>query len=355
MAEKADKGKTGLGRTDILDFSIIPDMPVNRFEAKRGNGDINTIDIIPFEITESWYKNLRMPSGRPTGLDVGDLDYKLQVPVHRGMGPDNRDTWLCLREAFGRECYRCNEMFDRYKEGDKEEGKKLRPSWLTFYNVYDYDDDAKGWQLWKIAYYNFEATTTMEPQRANLIDAQMLSDGGVVLFSDLEEGSTILAKFQTKILGKTEFGVVFDINFEARDPYEESVLQEVFPLDKMLIIPTSEDVKRAHLCLDADEDVADPKPSSLTTPEKRKRTPPLKKETPKKEAPKDESLQCPDGGEWGTDCNQRDACQGGENSPCTEEIFEECLAAYESIEIEEQEPEPEPEPEQKAGGRRRRR
>ena len=48
-----------------------------------------------------------------TGLDVGEWDYKLELPVHPNVG-ENNDTLICHREAFGGQCVRCDEMFEEY-------------------------------------------------------------------------------------------------------------------------------------------------------------------------------------------------------------------------------------------------
>ncbi|MBU2051546.1 MAG: hypothetical protein KKH61_21560 [Gammaproteobacteria bacterium] len=389
--EHADKGKLGLGRLDVLDFSQVK-VAVNYYTPKTGRGDENVFDILPFRVSRPWYKDLRSISGRPiTYVDVGDLDYKLQVPIHRGMGPTGSDTYLCLREAFGKECERCNAMFEHYRTGDKDAATKLRPQWITFYNVYDYNDDARGYQLFKIAYYNFEAASSVAPSRANLIDASNLDPKGQVIFSDLFDGQTIISKFIERTLGKNKFPEVFDIRFEKRDPYDESVLDMVFPLDAMLIIPTPDQVKKAHLGISDDQEnqvndddrpfekpaqtaAATPrtrpasanKPAPVNNPASTSRpadTPPPRRShpaVPQAEVPPvvtPDPHECPAGGRWGIDCNQFEACAGGDGG-CGEERFNECFAEHEQIETSQSAPPP-PQPESTTpaatGGRKRRR
>jgi hypothetical protein len=357
--EYEDKGKTGLGRKSVLDFS------------RRGLGEVkifmpqylpakNVIDILPFEISQSWYAGLRMFSGRAIGLPPGWSDYKLQVPVHRKVGANN-DTLLCLREAFGGKCYICDEMFNAYKAGEKEKAKDLRPGWRCFYNIYNYDEPDKGIQLMEISYFTFEATPKNDPQRANLIDAVNLDTSGPVPFYDLEFGKTIIAEFKKKVLGKQEFPELSAISFEDREVYTDEIFRQVYPLDSMLIIPTPEEVKLAYLAYEDDEDSPETsggqsaeKPSSSATsttrggrtrgaaPSSAPSSPPAtgrtvgrgRQQTPAPEPEpelenQDDGPVCPAGKVFGRDCNSGPECEGQDpEKSCDNETFEACSLAF---------------------------
>jgi hypothetical protein len=111
-----ERGQKGLGRKSVLDYSKAGDRKIVKYEVKSGKED-NYIDILPFEITQEWYKKLRSVSGTPIGLDIGFTDYKLEIPIHRNVGEDN-EVFLCLKKAFGKKCPLCEEM---YAEWDKDE------------------------------------------------------------------------------------------------------------------------------------------------------------------------------------------------------------------------------------------
>jgi len=360
MQEHADKGKTGLGRKSVFDYGKALGKEVNFFQP-RYLPEKNAIDIIPFIITQDWYRKLRSVSGRPVGLEAGDRDYKLQIPVHRNIGAGN-DTYLCLREAFGGPCIVCDEMFEAYKVGDKAKSSDLRAGWRCFYNIYDYDDAAKGIQLFEISFYNFEGTSKNDPQRCNLIDKMMLDSGGPMLFSDLEEGKTLVVQFKKMLMGKNDYPQVSEIVFEDRDSYTEDILRQVYPLDAMLIIPRPDEVETAYFDLDVDG-VSD------EVPEKEKESPPSEKRTrqsqPAQEIKTKESASpvqpsrrgralepvqvekkepdapawdkegnwghCPAGKAFGKDCNTGPECEGKTDNSCDEKIFEACSAAYMEI------------------------
>jgi hypothetical protein len=77
-----ERGQKGLGRKSVLDYSKAGNRKIVKYEIKSGK-ESNYIDILPFEITQKWYKKLRSVSGTAIGLEVGFTDYKLEIPVHK--------------------------------------------------------------------------------------------------------------------------------------------------------------------------------------------------------------------------------------------------------------------------------
>jgi hypothetical protein len=312
-----ERGQKGLGRKSALDYSKAGNRKIIKYEIKSGK-EINYIDILPFEITQDWYKDLRSVSGTAIGLDIGFTDYKLEIPVHRNVGEDN-DVFLCLRLAFGKKCPLCEEMYSEWdKDEDDQDTRKiqaLKPSWRCFYNVCDYDNNETPIQLWEdFSYFLFEEA---------LQEAMETEDEGIVTFSDLEMGSSIEFKGREKKLGKNKFIETHSISFKPRDAYDESILKETFPLDAMLVIPTYEQVAKAHLGLEDGNSVA-------TESEVQQKTRTRKRfeedKTEQKETEKPPWDECPHGGEFGIDCNAIDEC--GE---CDEDLFQACAVKQDEI------------------------
>lgn len=317
-----ERGQKGLGRKSALDYSKAGDRKIVKYEIKSGK-EINYIDILPFEITQDWYKDLRSISGTAIGLDIGFTDYKLEIPVHRNVG-ENNDVFLCLRLAFGKKCPLCEEMYSEWdKDEDDQDAKKiqaLKPSWRCFYNVYDYDSDGTPVQLWEdFSYFLFEEA---------LQEAMETEDEGIVTFGDLEMGSSIEFKGREKKLGKNKFIETHSISFKPRDPYDESILKDTFPLDAMLVIPSYEQIARAHLGLEDDESsTTEPAPEGQQTHQTRTRK---RFEEDKQESKQSEEKppwdECPHGAEFGSGCNTIDEC--GE---CEEELFQACAAKQDEL------------------------
>lgn len=203
----------------------------------------NLIDILPFEISTNWYNRLRQQNGNPVGLQPGDWDYKLEIPIHYNVGPSGVAV-LCLREAFGEACAVCDEMFSAYAEkteAGKERGKALQARWRNFYNLYDYDNPDEGFHAWDVSFHLFEKF---------LAELIQVDSAGQDFWFPGDGGLSIEFKGREKTLGKNEFIECYDFNFKPREPYGEDVVRQVVQWDQLLIIPTAAEVERLHLGID---------------------------------------------------------------------------------------------------------
>ena len=323
-----ERGQKGLGRKSVLDFSKAGERKIVKYEIKSGK-DVNYIDILPFEITQPWYKDLRSNSGSILGADseVGFLDYKLEIPVHKNVGEGN-DVFLCLRLAFGKKCPICEEMYAEWDKDDVDQDAKkiqaLKPSWRCFYNVYDYDGEGTAVMLWEdFSYYLFEEA---------LQEAIETEDEGIATFSDLEQGASVEFKGREKKIGKNSFVEAHSISFKEREAYGEEILKETFPLDAMLVIPTYEQVAKAHLGMDDDEGEEETPSESQTEPASSGRTRGKKaeEETPDESPPWNE---CSAGLDFGVSYNASPECES-----CDEDTFQACAAKQKELKKEAEEP-----------------
>lgn len=316
----SERGQKGLGRKSVLDYSKAGNLKLIKYQMKSGK-DTNYIDILPFEITQDWYKKLRSVSGSIIGLDVGFTDYKLEIPIHRNVG-ENNDIFLCLSKAFGQKCPICEEMYAEYAKDEGEQDAKkiqaLKPSWRCFYNVYDYDGEAPI-ALWgDVSYYLFEEM---------LQEAMESEEEGIVTFSDPEMGSSVEFKGREKKLGKNPFIEAHSIVFKKREPYSENIATQTFPLDKMLVIPTYEEVAKCHLGMEEEQEIVE---ETEREPEQKSRTRSRFNEDkptpskPEEETPGDND--CPNGQEFGRDCNIKKECES-----CDESIFQLCLTKRDDL------------------------
>lgn len=225
----------GSGKSPILNSSKSK-RPVSWYEMKSGKEDVNRIDIIPYVVSKNYYENLRNHSNKPTGVKVGNMDYKLEVPIHNL--PEGRRV-LCLNWALRKPCPVCEEITNMQERGDEEKKwKPLTAKWRCFYNVIDKEEPKKGVQIIEMSFYLFEKYLKEEAIKGK---------NGIVPFASLDEGRTIVIKGKKKSIGegksKTSFVECDDIELEKRkEEYDESVLEKVYPLDKMLIVPTPEEV-----------------------------------------------------------------------------------------------------------------
>lgn len=329
VSERNIKGSV---KKSVLDFSKTKKNEGDQFEVTHGKKE-NYIDIIPFEITQDWYKTLLSVKGSPIGLEVGYVDYKLEVPIHKGIG-ENNDVFLCLKKAFGKKCPICEELREEYNKSDEDQDEKkisaLSPKWRCFYNIYDYNGDSEDIKLWDFSYHLFEKKlqTAIEEE----------SDG-IAIFSDLEEGSSIKFKGTEKFFGKYPYVKPRDVSFVKRDIYEESIIDSTFPLDAMLKIPTYEEVYEVHFgeVATVNENESNEKVEEKSAPQRKQRTrsfgnsndsknsesaKPERTRGKTKEEDNNESQEnkCPQGKEFGVDCDPDSAVC----SECDEDTFQEC-------------------------------
>jgi hypothetical protein len=301
--------------------------PINNFTPKpSAGGVVNHIDILPFEVTQEWYKNLKQKkNGIPNGIEPGFLDYKLEIPFHKSVGPQNKKI-ICKRLAFGKECKLCQMV---WKENDKPEGQRdgelledLYYQWRVWYNFFDYDNQEIGVQLFDSAYTKFE-----QP---------FAEQAGTVCFSDLQEGKMLALKFrQAEFKGSTYYEFQ-NVDFLDRDqPYTEDILNDVYPLDQMLIIPSDEEIMAifgGEGGFGAEEPLPAPasqqrrfraqgvgqEPQQEKVPQVPVRTLPARVRTA--------SNQCPEGGKFGLDFQDLDGC-----ARCADNFFEGCGAENERL------------------------
>jgi len=238
--ENKDRGGSGKG---VLDFSLIGGYRKDLFWRPTTENKYNSIDFMQFIATE---KN---PNKVPTGMPA----YKLQVSVHRYVGPEE-GTFLCLQKMYGKPCPICEEAEILRQDTTTKKGvlDKLKPKERVYYVILDKNSTNK-FQIFEESYYLF--------QDKLLVAAG--AGGRYVTFQSLENGKTVefLAIKTTKPSSdgiSYTFNEYQQFNFIDRKPYDERIYAQVYPLDKMLIIPTYEEVSNAYYGFDGDQTAKQP-------------------------------------------------------------------------------------------------
>ena len=312
------RDQKGLGRKSVLDWSRFVGKKPMSFEVQLGK-NLNLIDFLPWVVTQEWYKDLRTFSGLTTNLDIGDWDYKLELPVHRGVG-ENNDIFICLRLAFGQKCPRCEEMFEEYEKTEPDDKKinELKPSWRCWYNLYDYNEEENPDgvnSVWEdVSYHLFEKEILAEADEGE----------ETVLYSDIEMGKSVEIKGKQKQLGKNKFIEAGNVEFKDRDPYKEDIVNDTVSFDSLVKICTYEEFNRAHLGLD--EEAPEKEKSESSTPsseatESSSNRRSRRRSAAEKEEPKTDDNSCPKGLKFGNpDLDSKDC------KKCPDDIFDTCAA-----------------------------
>ncbi len=250
-------------------------------------------------------------------LDIGDEDYKLEVYVHQGVGPNN-DMVLCKNRTYGKSCYICEErqkLIDTGLEWDNEEVRALGSSRRCWYNIEVPGQEEKKIQIWhKVSWTNFEK---------RLMGTSEEDYEDVVIFASLKDGAYVNFKAVDAKFGTTKYFDYENFSLESRPKLTDSKLDEAYALDKLLIVPTYEEVKALFLGGEVPEEK---EPTPEPTPKPKPGKEPVKRRSKAPESEELESSKCPFDHTFGLDCNNHDSC-----AECEEDMFTECIDLQEAM------------------------
>lgn len=305
QAKNRDKG--GMRGKDVIDISGYDE--VTFFKPKKG---MNLIDILVFEVSTNNHPGL----GKP-----GELEYILELWVHRGIGALNH-SFICPLKTFGKPCPICEEIEAKIKEGASwkdEEIAALRPTRRAYYNVIDMNEPDKGVQIFTTSYANFQKELLEEADCSQDGDGEGSDD--IICFADPEEGFSVQFRAVTKKWGKIEYFEFKKFDFIERDnQYDEGILSDVYPLDKMMVEASYDEIRDAFYGLDSEEDGGEEEGTGSSEDKKQTKADPPPKEEDKsfeKEANKAVEQEtsgptgdskCPHNHAYGTDCDSKDEC-----------------------------------------------
>jgi hypothetical protein len=338
------EGKT----STILTYAHLDGRDVLWVDKPKTGRTINKYDHIPFVVTNPDYKNMKKFTGKPTNLDPGDVDYKLEYPVHK---LPTGEAFVCLKEGFGEPCGGCEEVARLYDEGTKQSNEaagKIRARWRCLYNIIDLNSDDEI-RLWDESYHNYEKL---------LLNEVIMGDEGLEIFWDLEEGKTVEWRGDSKTIGANSkpFTQAGRIDFRDRDPYEESILKEAYPLDQMFIKPTYE--QTVQMISGAAAETSDEGEEKDRSNKSNRRSRPPREQEQAQTSVEDDDIPfnddtekkklCSQGREFGIDFNKHPECQN-----CADEEYNSCQEENENPKEQRRTPEPDPEPEKPSGRRNR--
>lgn len=277
------------GRMSILNLDVPERKEVSWFVIDKGE---QLVDIVPYIITTDKHPDR---DTKDNFCLPGYTDYKLEIWQHRDVGANNSKV-LCMRETFGKSCSICEELDN--PELSEEEYKALVPKRRVFYNVVDLNSKEQEVQLWEASWFWSEERILKEAEYSK--KGEEVSD-----WASLEEGKTIVFRGEAGSLKKRDGTPVLEptrYSFRDREPYDETILQETYPLDAMLVIPTYKEVEKIFRWTEG-----------------------IEKETSEEQEAeevadgKEQSNPCPSNHTFGTDNDTNDDC-----TECSGEEYDSC-------------------------------
>lgn len=304
------------------------------------------LDILPYEVA----------CDTNPEAEKGTLWYQRTFYLHRDIGAEQK-PYICP-STIGKKCPICEHraILARDPNADEATLKSLKKSERELFNVIDLETPATEKEGVKV----FESSVHTFGKKLN--EELREGDEDWVGFADLEKGYTLKVRFTEETLGKNKFLDASRIDFEPRDDYPESILDEVVDLDACLVILPYDKLEKIFLDLgdeNHDAPAGDPAPErERPTRESRSRSnapadPPPAEERqsrsnrheperepvqqtssrrsrdpePEREVPADpppttatrtrerpapppvsDGPACPSGGTWAASCDKLDAC-----------------------------------------------
>ena len=287
-----NRDSRGRGGKRIFDLSNFKD--VEWYNIKKGR---NEIDIILYEITTN---------NHPQRRQKGKFDYKLDIWVHKFI--NDTDHYLCKKKTFDKPCFICEEIKRMLDSGeytrDDKIIKQLVAKRRVIYNVVDLtsDDDYLKIKLFETSHFEFQEELLEEAESGDYE-----YEGEYMAFADLEDGRSI--KFRgIERTGEFKTGSPKPKGFkfvERDEPYDESILDEVYPLDAILHIPEYDEVKKGFMEMENGEE----NDITETEDDDEEKYEPKTRKRGKKETTTKNKKKCPAGGSFGTDCEELEECE----------------------------------------------
>ena len=259
------------------------------------------LDLLPYKVTVDTHPE----------VEKGEEWFERTIFVHRDLGVD--DAARICRRTIKEKCPVCQERKDLMREKDPDNEElidDLKAKERCLYNVIDLANQDKGVQLWDISYFCFGKQLDEEIREGEDEYAD---------FAELKGGYTLKVRFSEQQLGTNKFVKATRIDFIKRKDYDKDILDEVIDLDKILIIPTEEqlekelhnveedpgdekkDSKEEKEEKDEEESEEDRKKREIAEERKRRRA---EREKREKEEKEDKGLICPSGHEFGVDTDK---------------------------------------------------
>jgi len=198
----------------------------------QGNSKWHRFDVIPYVI-----KNEKHPLVAQGKAEIGQLDMRFDVFVHRYAGANGEDI-VCLKKNYGKPCPVCTRVSELYESGDEEEGKKLVSKPRTLMNIRRFrKGEAMGMEVYNTSFNNFA--------KGLLEVASACEDGkDIIDFADPDDGKMIKAMMVEEQFGKNPFYKLENISFEDRRiEVTDEEIESAISFDELLIVYTYDEIE----------------------------------------------------------------------------------------------------------------
>jgi len=306
-----DRDKGGATRQGFIDWKKVEGSSDRKFYSPRDG--VNKLNIIPYEI-----KSKLNPQVKAGKAEVGDIDFMLDVWVHRFAGPSSEDI-LCPKKNYGKACPLCEKRSEYYEKGDKESAKKFNPSRRVLLNVQPIKGgEAQELQIFEVSHYLFMKELVEEAHACKNGD-------DIIPFADIEVGKVVKFRAQEGEIGKNKMQEYKSFDFlDREEELDENIIDKALSFDEGLVFLSYDGIEKLMYGQDTDEKDEKQDDGPEEKPIKKDPDPePEKKPNPEPEEKKEtapEKGKCPQGHKFGEEGKHGKDCKG-----C--KVWDECCDA----------------------------
>lgn len=282
----------GGSRKGVLDWTK-HDGDVKFYKLKEGS---NKIDIVPYTIASSNH-----PLVKRGTLKVGDLDYTLDIWVHKNIGPSESDI-MCPKKNYGKSCPVCDQADEYRMAGKKEEFDAYKAKRRVFYNVRDVLKPDEGLMVLEQSHFLFEKELIEEAKNS--------ADGeGIIDFADPEEGKTIKFRGSATIFQGHASIEPKNFGFIDRDSSVAKLVKATIAFDSLLTMYSADQMIALMNGADDDEEEEEEAPPSKRQSKHDDDEEEEEKPKAKPVPPKEDGPTCPSGHRFGKDNDEKPECE----------------------------------------------
>ena len=284
--------------TGVLDLTKV-DGSVNFYKPKEG---FNKIDIVSYKI-----KGQNHPLVRKQKYKVGETDYRLDIYMHRKVGPSEASV-VCPK-IYGKPCAICALSEEARREGRKDDAQALKAKRVAFYNVVDLEEPTKGIQIFQVSHPLFEHELIEEAKNST-------EDGSYVDFANEKEGYSIQFRGSKAKAGTYEYMEFKGFKFIKRKEDISNMIDDAYSLDDLLIVHSNDQIIKL---MNGDDEGDETEPDDVPKHTSRREREEEEEVAP---APVTPPNPCPEGFRFGKDNDKHPECEN-----CDPAVWRECFKA----------------------------
>lgn len=228
------------------------------------------VDIIPYTVTDP--NHMDGNPKFPDAANPGNPWYKKPILVHRSVGAENQSV-VCPK-TVGKKCPICEQRSKQQSQG-VEKGDLVDKAQLR--NLYvvipiGHKEYKEEFHIWDISNGNFQKK----------LDEELSENPDAGVFPDPSEGKTLSIRFNEETFNKNKYFEASRIDFEDREAYEDSIMDQAPNLDNVISIPTYKELEKMFLEID-DEEGEEDTPAPVAKRKLEEETSPFRKKKTVKE------------------------------------------------------------------------